>query len=271
MNIQELDRSRIKSSNIKIIKCGNILELYEYETPYFYNHGTLRAVARIKEEDTPTAMRDDNIARAQRKIKRLVNSNSFVYGYHPIFITYTFARNCTDIREANRYFKQHIDELRRKIVGRSLRYLAVPEIQKRGAIHYHVIFFDLPYIVGIKSIFSASWGQGFIQVKAIEHVRNVGAYVSKYFGKQWAKSRILNTKSYFSSCGLYQPETYHNLDILKEFDNIVIEHEQAFVSSKYGIISYTQLKINNNERKNNNLECEKWGLYERQRNAYKVC
>jgi len=135
-----------------------------------------------------------------------------------------------------------MDELRRSIVGRSLRYLAVPELQKRGAIHYHVIYFDLPYIAGIKSIFAKSWGHGHVQIKAIRHVRNVGAYVSKYFSKQWAQSRLFGGKNYFSSEGLFQPEVYRTLDILSNYETIVIEHEQEFFSKK-GKIVYSQLKV----------------------------
>jgi len=244
-SIREIDRKLVKWSNYRIIKCGLIIEIYDYQTPYIYNLGQLRTAQAELEESNARALRTDNLERARRKIKRIVNSNTFVYGYHPIFITYTFAKNCTDIREANRQFEKHITHLRRSVVGRRLRYLAVPELQKRGAIHYHVVFFDLPFIAGIKTIFAKSWGQGFVQIKAVKHVRNVGAYISKYFSKRWQDERVVGTKSYFSSAGLYQPEVYRSLDILPTFGNMELEHEQQFISDKYGLINYKQLKITN--------------------------
>jgi len=242
-----IDRKLIKSSNYRLIKTGNILELYTYEQAYYYNMGKSANNDSVQEEDTATTKRTDNIARARRKIKRLINSNTFVYGYRPIFVTYTFASNVTSMREANAVFKAHHDHLRKYVIKRSLRYLAVPEFQKRGAIHYHAVYFDLPYISRIKDVFAESWGEGFVQIKAISHVRNVGAYIAKYFGKQWDRHRDKNSKSYYSATNLYQPETYRNFDILKNYDNLVVEHSEQFFSEKYGTIKYQQLKINNTQ------------------------
>jgi len=242
-----IDRKLIKSSNYRLIKTGNIIETYEYETAYYYNMGKSANNDSVQEEDTATTKRTDNIARARRKIKRLINSNTFVYGYRPIFVTYTFASNVTSMREANAVFKAHHDRLRKRIVGRSLRYVAVPELQKRGAIHYHAVYFDLPYIARIKDIFAESWGQGFVQIKAIDHVRNVGAYIAKYFGKQWDRHRVKSSKSFYSAVNLYQPEVYRDFDILKQYANIVTEYSELFFSSKHGNIIYKQLRIQNTQ------------------------
>lgn len=205
----------------------------------------------IEEEDTARAKRRDNIKRAQRKVKRLINANAFVYGHPPIFVTYTFAQNITKLLEANRTLKAHHENLRLRIVGRNVRAVVVPELQKRGAIHYHAIYFDLPFIPKIKEVFEKSWGAGFVQVKKVTHVRNIGAYVSKYFSKQWHLHRSSGSKSYFSSMNLFQPEVFHGdkaLDIINACDTLVAEHEEQFFSEKYGTIKYTQFtnKISTN-------------------------
>lgn len=241
MKVQDIDKKLIKRSNVRVIKSGQTLEVYLYEKDYFYNMGMLPR--GLVEHDDIDIKRVDNIARAQRKIKRLVNANAFVFGYYPIFVTYTFADNVQDVVFANRIFKEHMRDLRRRIVGRKLRYVCVPETQKRGAIHYHVVFFDLPFIVGIKQIFASSWGHGWVQIKPVKHVRNIGAYVSKYFGKQWASDRKPKTKNYFSSVNLLQPEVYRSLDIMQKVSIIKKEHEQSFFSYKYGTITYIQYKI----------------------------
>jgi len=247
INVVDIDRRLVKLSNVRIIKCGHILEVYNYEISYIYNLGKTRSNESIEREESKTLPRIDNFSRAQRKIKRLINSNSFVYGYRPIFVTYTFARNEQNIKEANRVFKRHIDDLRRNIVGRSLRYVAVPELQYRGAIHYHAVFFDLPFIDDIKNVFAKSWGleEGFVQIKAVEHVNNIGAYVSKYFSKLWHDKKVKGTKGYFSSEGLYQPEVFRSIDIMNKYDKVELEFTQSFNSSKYGTINYKQYKIIN--------------------------
>jgi len=243
LDIRAVDKKLVKTSDVRIVKCGRIVELYEYQTPYIYNLGKTKTNDSGTEESRFSGLRTDNIERSRRKIKRLINSNAFVWGYHPIFVTYTFKENVTDIKEANRIFKAHHQRLRLRHVGRSLRYLAVPELQKRGAIHYHVVYFDLPFISGIKTIFSESWGHGFVQIKAVKHVKNIGAYVSKYFSKQWFERKDKGAKCYFSSEGLYQPEVFRSLDNLKSFGKMVTEHTQEFFSEKYGLIKYSQFKI----------------------------
>lgn len=241
MNVKELDRKLVRSSNVRIIKCGSIIEVYRYATPYIYNLGkTLSNNVSFGESERE---RFDNIDRARRKIKRLINSNVFAWGYKPIFVTYTFKENVQDTSFANQVFKEHHDRLRRNVVGRSLRYVAVPELQKRGAIHFHVVYFDLPYIAGIKQIFAESWGHGFVQVKAINHVNNVGAYISKYFQKQWLEHKQKGDKTYFSSCGLYQPEVFRSLDILESFGSMEEEFTKEFLSEKYGLIKYSQYQL----------------------------
>jgi len=246
MNIKALDKKLIKQSTIRVVKCGSIIEKYEYATPYFYNFGKT-ASSNVPEKETGIdESRTDNIERARRKIKRLINSNVFVYGFHPIFVTYTFAENITNVRQANAFFKKHHDNLRRRIVGRSVRYLAVPEFQKRGAVHYHAVYFDLPFISGIKDIFASSWGQGYVQIKAVKHVKNIGAYVSKYFSKNWFERKDKGAKCYFSTDGLFQPETLHGikaLDFMEGAGIMTLEHEQTFFSDKYGQIHYQQLKL----------------------------
>ncbi len=241
-SVKFLDKKLVKFSNVKIIETGNIFEVFYYEFPYSYNFGAYRRNAVLLERDTLINDRRDAITRAQSKIRRLVNANAFVYGCMPIFVTYTFKQNLQDITIANKLFTAHIRSMKKKHFGK-LRYLAVPELQKRGAIHYHVVFFDLPFIDGIKRIFENQWAHGFLQVKAIKHVRNIGAYVSKYFAKQWYKSRLRGEKSYFTSFNLYQPKLHRGLDAIPALCTMKEELSQSYDSSKLGRVIYKQYKL----------------------------
>jgi len=228
-----------KLSFTKVIKTGNIFEVYQYTRPYAYNRDLLPR-SQGAEENTEVK-RTDSILRAQMKVRRLVNANAFEWGYMPIFVTYTFAENLTDVHKANTFFKAHMRLLKKRI--RSLRYLAVIEHQNRGAVHYHVVFFDLPYIEGIKKIFEENWPHGFIQIKAIKHVRNVGAYISKYFSKGWHEERPKGAKAYYTSLGLLQPQLFYSLDNVPKLDMMNLESETVYETEKYGRISYRQFRI----------------------------
>lgn len=73
------------------------------------------------------------------------------------------------------------------------------EKQKRGAIHYHIIFFELPFIK--TKVLQEIWGHGFVKLNKIDvdSQENRGRDVSKYFSKnlelkEHKKRHFLNRK-----------------------------------------------------------------------------
>lgn len=100
-----------------------------------------------------------------------------------------------------------------------LKYLAVWEKQKRGAIHYHIIFFDMPYIKNKQ--LEEIWGHGFVKINKIDvdSIDNRGRYVSKYFSKD-IDEKNYKQKSFFKSQNLIQPiiNTFKN-DGYLDFSN----------------------------------------------------
>ncbi|KKS91752.1 MAG: Rep protein [Candidatus Collierbacteria bacterium GW2011_GWC2_43_12] len=162
------------------------------------------------------------LQRARSTVRRSINSN--VSGWHsatgrefmPVFITFTFAENIQKLQEANKLFTKAIKRLTwflTKSKRSSLKYLAVPEFQERGAIHYHVVFFNLPYIENCYDEVRRIWKYGMVNVKAIYDVDNVGGYVTKYMVKDLEDPRLAGEKCYFVSRGLKKP--YHELNIFK--------------------------------------------------------
>ena len=65
----------------------------------------------------------------------------------------------------------------------NLKYLATWEKQERGAIHYHIILFDFPFI-SVNRL-TTIWGHGFVKINKIDvdSIENRGRYISKYFDK----------------------------------------------------------------------------------------
>jgi len=195
-------------------------------------------VARVFQQDK--AKREDNIIRTRQTIRRLINSNKDLNK----FLTLTFADNVQEVDIANYEFKKFI--LRLKYHFPDLKYLTVIEFQKRGAVHYHMVC-NMPYIN--KDILAEIWGKGFIKVNRIQHCDNVGAYVSKYLGKE-AGTRLFNKKKYFCSRDLVRPvEVVDKLVIDKliemyDIKNIPARCEKVFHNDFVGLIRYYQFKIN---------------------------
>jgi len=195
--------SLIRWSTRRLIVSGDIYELYTYARPYFYNWGPAKKTT-AEGRSPADKKRDDHVLRARRQIRRLVNANTA--SEVPKFVTFTFAKNIRSLQEANPLFTRFQKEMQRRF-GRT-RYLCVPEFQKRGAVHYHVIYFDLPYIPRIKEEFSKLWSHGWVKVIAVRKIRNVGAYVSKYLQKGLGDRRSVGQKGYFCSRRMIQPEEF---------------------------------------------------------------
>src|SRR5690625_7282381 len=64
--------------------------------------------------------------------------------------------------------------------------MCVVERQKLGAIHYHVIFYNLPYISfnQLLEVWQHKNEQRGLRINAIKEIDNVGSYVTKYISKE---------------------------------------------------------------------------------------
>lgn len=241
----------------KIIASGNIIEVYNYSIGYLANYeltesekrsrGRKSGVKSVDYEDN----REKVLKRARRDLRRIVNSNVNAYGkeFTSKFVTLTFAENIKDLKAANYEFKKFMQRLNYymfKSKKSNIRYSVVPEFQKRGAVHYHVIFYNLPYLKANK--LADIWGNGFIKINRIDNVDNVGAYICKYMTKDNTDKRLEGNKCYFNSRGLFKP-----LEITekKEVDELVdslpqnaLTYSSSFENDYVGYIDYKQYNLN---------------------------
>jgi hypothetical protein len=234
-------KNLVKISHKKLIQSGNFYESYVYTKPYAYNFigskntGTRKNVLEDR--------KDFSIKRTRDHIRRIVNANSAGKEFRPIFITYTFAENVQNLGQANSIWTVFSRRFNR-YVGYNLKYLCVVEFQKRGAIHYHVVYFDLVYIPKIKVVVSSLWGKGFVKIIAIRKVQNLGAYVSKYLQKGVIDKRLCGKKAYFISRGLIMPECIRDED---QIDLLLSRlppplFQNTFESERYGTVKYSTIK-----------------------------
>lgn len=162
--------------------------------------------------------RKKSMARAKRRLIDLVNSNVYQYTnehgmiFNPMFLSLTFRENITDLDFANKEFTKFIKRFNYKITGLKngyLKYVAVVEFQERGAIHYHMIYFNLPFIERVYDVLAELWTYGSRRLLPVERVQNVGFYLCKYFTKNISDERLTARKCYFTSRDLVKPKIYH--------------------------------------------------------------
>ena len=192
-------KKQIHYSDKKAIISGDIVEIISYEHGNYYGfEGS--AKGKVK---SANAKKDYNINRTKKNLRRLINAN--VTG-NDTFITLTYADNFTDVTQAKVHFKRFIQQMKRH--GYTLKYVYVIEFQKRGAIHFHCIFFDVPFIP--LDILQNCWKHGFINLHQIDNVDNVGAYVVKYMEKDLVNSKLNGHDLYGRSRDLKKPIETNN-------------------------------------------------------------
>ncbi|MFD5944378.1 MULTISPECIES: rolling circle replication-associated protein, partial [Streptomyces] len=117
-----------------------------------------------------------------KKLRYLINNN-FIGRPNELHITLTYKKNMTDTKKLYSDFQNFIDRLRYKYKKESsIDYLSVVEPQGRGAWHCHVLmrFNDLDKIYIKNAELRSLWGLGFVTIKSLKDIDNIGAYLSAY-------------------------------------------------------------------------------------------
>lgn len=169
-----------------------------------------------------------NINRAKNAIQCLIKANENEF---KTFVTLTFAENVKNIDLANKRFNSWRTYIKK--LKNDFKYVCVPEFQKRGAVHYHLLTnidytdFDLlskeeitTYSIKSKSYdvgrTIVGWNDGFSKVKSMDDVNVVG-YLTKYLTKD-IDNRLWGKRRYLYSRNLIKPTiSYLNLDDIKDF------------------------------------------------------
>jgi len=198
----------------RLTKSKTEVEYWEYNNPVLsskYDTRSARGASRS------LARRDWNMRQTQNNVRRLVNSNVGQYGYEAVFLTFTYKENVTDIDLAWSDWHAFMKKMRRRFG--TLHALSVMEFQKRGAIHFHCIFFNLPPVVEAQErktrTIADLWGHGFVDIERIRSAKNVGAYVCKYLNKSADDERLRGKKFYSTTLNLFRPVELRG-DLAKE-------------------------------------------------------
>ena len=213
LNIQ----TNVYPSNIKIIKCGDYYQVYNYSNLVKRTNKDLEPISEnnlFKKKEKVTLKNNKNVEyknlnRARLNCDRLVKANINKF---KSFITLTLAENITDISLANKIF--NIWRTKIKSIKKDFVYICVPEFQRRGAVHYHILSnLDIDHDTNIiipqtnkKGCYDVKyWPYGFTSVFRTKNIKIVG-YMTKYMLKEQDNRLYGRCKYMASKKGLNYPE-----------------------------------------------------------------
>ena len=240
----------VRSYKSRVVVSGDIVEVYDYSVPILegYTVKTPSCGRGSSADDGDKLInRDKVLNRARRDLRRLVNTNICD---NSKFVTLTFADNVQDFKVANKEYMLFVKRLNYFLKSK-VEYICVPEFQKRGAIHFHVVLFNVPYIDSNK--LRELWGQGYVKINRIDNVDNVGAYICKYMSKDFdSDDRLKGKKCYFSSRKLNKPVEIKDENLVEsvrnslQADKLVYENE---FKNDYNSTHYLQFNMKKTKNK----------------------
>lgn len=180
------------SKKVKMVNMGNIVEIMSIDK---INHNGLPIKKISKEQymvnasgevldyehQTNRTGNKDSLRKSFKKIRQLINYN-FGKSDNELMCTLTYADNMQDTKKLYIDCEHFFKKLKRKYGD--IDYISVVEPQGRGAWHCHVLLrFNGKKSVYIPNkVLNTIWGHGFVCIKAIKKVDNLGAYLSAYLG-----------------------------------------------------------------------------------------
>lgn len=258
----------------KVISSGHILEVYKYEKEPVppprnenekdgYNALDLETTKLKLDLEDRTDERRQQTTRDARNLTRRLALMNFSNGDK--FITLTFdpkkVKNKNDLYDLNYVDKKFKDFILRfnYRFDTKLKYIAVREKHKTGQLHLHMICdwkkeFDSEEELKHWERYLGTdvWKHGFVDIKAIDHVDNVGAYLIKYMTKNLAIDLFKGKKVYLCSKGLKRPEVYRGTEaeaIIKFYE--LGQKKEVFTNSyesEYlGQITYKEYNLNRSD------------------------
>lgn len=227
--------------SIQVIDSGDYKKIYIYDNLHSHNIDNQDKKDIICKKSNYGKFRSielSNAIRSNNAVEYLAKAN---HDSWVSFVTLTFSENLTDLSRANKIFNFWISNIRK--LKKDFKYLAVPEFQKRGAVHYHVLSnlsFDNIVIteqkikkgkaINYNTLYDCKyWNYGFCRFDNIQNDKvKIWRYLTKYMIKD-IDNRLFGKKRYFFSQNLIKPKKF----LLKSYtipDDFVIEYENEYVN-----------------------------------------
>jgi len=232
---------------IKIYQSGNTTEVYEYEKNCFPHAQHRRKTPHGTRYPRHARRTEASVRRARRSFTRLVRAN-LIGTRMPLLLTLSMYQ-VLPYPASVRIFTDFATKLRR-LHGETFRYIAVPEFQKRGATHWHVLLWGLPIETGCvgyfinkprKQFFCTSWQEGRCECATRNLARlwlrgfsdaiqtdghdKLATYLAKYMQKAMHDQRLVGKKAYYASRNCVRPLSAGANSLDQYLSDIVIPSE----------------------------------------------
>ena len=167
-----------------------------------------------------------SIRRTRKNIQEILDANLDDKSH---FLTLTFAENLQDYKKANEIFNRFI---RQK--NKDIKYLVVKEHQKRGAIHFHLIVFDIEN-EELEEL-TKSWTYGFWYIKKIndKYTYSIANYFTNYLTKEKNQLVEAGKKIFSKSRNLKKPLLISD----KIVDKILLQYNYDIDLEKYNWLQH---------------------------------
>ena len=125
---------------------------------------------------------ENSLRKTFKKLRYLINTN-FKGNPNELFVTFTFAKDSYDPEIVYKDFNKFIKRLKYRYKDLStIDYINVLEPHASGQFHSHMLirFNDVEKIYIPNAEMAELWSHGFVTIKSLKDVDNIGAYVSAY-------------------------------------------------------------------------------------------
>jgi len=192
----------------KVRQMSHVTIVTEYEKNIIPRHKTGRKKRRKGTIPFRTAR---SIYRARGRFFDLVDHNLNLREDLPWFLTLTYHNEYDanrNLETAYRHLQAFWLRIKRSM-GENIAYIAVPEWQKRGAIHFHCLVWGFPESFREERntrFLQRCWQQGYCDVsRTLYKSPKLSGYLTKYLTKTKADKRLGNKKAYTASRNIERP------------------------------------------------------------------
>jgi len=258
---------------------------YGHEYGAFNEDGKLIAREirhREIEPETKEEYIERSIRRASSQMKRLISANheqhleTETLFFTTKFLTLTLAdRSLLFLEKTNPLFTDFIRRLNRYIYGNDLKnrkliYIAVPERQEDGVVHYHTLLFNMPFVAqktlqniwesGLENVIATPTNpkgiKGIVDIR-VKRSWKICFYLTKYLTKNFHDPTLAGRRKYFPSLKLLRPKNvYDESTVIGMQSSIPPEYltkpPKEFYSSYCGNVKYTSFLVPNSFTINDN-------------------
>ena len=278
----------IEFTNGRLKITGDILTYEVFAKPFRIGPRPHHKKKALTSKADKPMTRTRNLYLAKARLMDWINCNVNIYRgkdgkpLPPIFITLTFSDDVTDLNEAHKKFSKFITDVNYQVFHTKkayLKYAATFEIQPKrlkkygkAVWHYHLILFNWEMIddhTGVtatkrfwdnkdKKLLQEIWSHGWIDIRDITQVKNVGWYMTKYMVKDANDPGLNGRISYLVSKGLKKSTQIYNTDfvdmLIKDFPPDTLRHFKPniklnFLGSKdrmiFNLSEYPELRKRN--------------------------